>query len=61
MAAFANTAPVKWAQRKDSLYITISLPDVSDAQIDVKEKTMTFSGVSSGKSYNLSLEFVSDF
>ena len=37
-----KTAPVKWAQRKDSLYITIGLPDVKDHKIDVTEKSLSF-------------------
>lgn len=61
MAAFSasNTAPVKWAQRKDSIYLTISLSDVTDHKIDLKEKTLIFEGKSQGKDYSLSLEFVS--
>ena len=37
-----KTAPVKWAQRKDSLYITIGLPDVKDHKIGVTEKSVSF-------------------
>lgn len=61
MASFAtvNTAPVKWAQRVDSLYVTISLPDVQNAKLDVKDKTLDFTGESNGKSYQVNLEFVS--
>jgi hypothetical protein len=32
MAAF-KTAPVKWAQRKDFLYVTITLPDVKNEKV----------------------------
>lgn len=55
----SNIAPVKWAQRKDSLYITISLADVKDHTIDLTEKKITFSGVSGGQAYTLDLELVS--
>lgn len=55
----SNIAPVKWAQRKDSLYLTISLPDVTDHKFDVNSKKLVFSGVSGGKNYTLDLEFVS--
>mmetsp|Transcript_22633 Transcript_22633/g.20556 ORF Transcript_22633/g.20556 Transcript_22633/m.20556 type:complete len:173 (+) Transcript_22633:50-568(+) len=55
-----NTAPVKWAQRKDSLYITISLPDVKDEKIELTEKKLLFSGSSSDKRYNLNLEFLKE-
>ena len=34
MAAFAAlTAPVKWAQRKESVLVTISLADVKDYSV----------------------------
>ena len=55
----SNIAPVKWAQRKDSLYITISLADVKDHTIDLSEKKITFSGVSGNQAYTLDLELVS--
>lgn len=55
----SNIAPVKWAQRKDSLYVTISLADVKDHTIDLTERKITFKGVSSGQAYHLDLELVS--
>ncbi len=54
-----NTAPVKWAQRKDSLYVTIALADVIDSDIQLTDKKLTFSGKSDGKNYAVELEFVS--
>ena len=56
-----NTAPVKWAQRKDSLYVTIPLADVKDHSIDVSPSKLTFTGSSGGQLYNVELEFVSEF
>lgn len=56
-----NTAPVKWAQRKDSLYVTIPLADVKDHSIDVNPSKLTFTGSSGGQLYNVELEFVSIF
>jgi hypothetical protein len=53
-----NIAPVKWAQRKDSLYVTISLSDVTDYAIDVTERKITFTGTSGGQAYKLDLELV---
>ena len=55
-----NTAPIKWAQRRDSIYLTITLPDVKDHKIDLTSKNLTFEGNSNGKTYSLNLEFVSD-
>ena len=60
MASFeaSHTAPVKWAQRTDSLYVTISLADVKDHHIDVSATTVTFKGKANGdKDYNVTLEF----
>ena len=51
------TAPVKWAQRKDSLYVTISLPDVKDHTLDVTENKLVFSGTSNDQKYSVDLEF----
>jgi len=56
MASF-KTAPIKWAQRKDSLYITIGLPDVKDHKIDVNETSLSFSGTSNSIEYGANLEF----
>lgn len=56
MASFL-TAPVKWAQRKDSLYVTISLPDVKDEKIDVSPTNLTFTGTSNGSAYQIEFEF----
>lgn len=50
-------APVKWAQRKDSLYVTVDLPDVKDEKVSLTDKSLTFSGASNGKQYEVSLEF----
>jgi len=53
----ANIAPVRWAQRSESLYVTIALADVVDHAIELKENGLTFAGKSNGKSYALDLEF----
>ena len=51
-------APVKWAQRKDSLYVTIGLADVSDADVKLTQNKLVFTGKSGGKNYTLDLELV---
>ncbi len=55
----ANTAPVKWAQRKDSLYVTITLADVKDHKVELTDRKLIFQGTSGDKLYKLDLEFVS--
>mmetsp|Transcript_20815 Transcript_20815/g.30839 ORF Transcript_20815/g.30839 Transcript_20815/m.30839 type:complete len:203 (-) Transcript_20815:5-613(-) len=54
--------PVTWAQRKDTLFVTICLPDVDkeSAKIDLKDDSLTFSGKSEGKDYELELVFVKE-
>ena len=54
----ANIAPVKWAQRADSIYVTISLPDVTEPDIKLTQNKLTFTGKSGGKIYSLDLELV---
>jgi len=52
-----TTPNIKWAERKDKLFITIDLNDVKDAKIDISESNhLSFSGVSNGKEYKLDLE-----
>jgi len=48
MASFATalTAPVKWAQRKESVLVTISLADVKDYSVVFDDNKFTFSGTS---------------
>eukprot|EP01038_Epipyxis_sp_PR26KG_P014216 gene14216-19075_t len=52
-----STAPVKWAQRKNSIYLTIQLSDVKDIELYISEKTLKFNGISQGKKYLLELDF----
>ena len=52
-----NAPNIKWAERKDKLFITIDLDDVKDAKIDITESNhLTFSCSSAGKVYSLDLE-----
>jgi hypothetical protein len=58
ISSSASTAPVRWAQRYDSLYITISLKDVEDHKISLNAEKLHFEGKSDGKHYTVELEFV---
>lgn len=42
-----NTAPVKWAQRADSIYLTLDLPDVKDEQLKLTKDMLSFRQVES--------------
>lgn len=52
-----NTAPIKYAQRKDSLYLTIALADVKDEKIVLTDTELKFEGTSGGKSYEVNVDF----
>jgi len=52
-----NTAPIKYAQRKDSLYLTIALADVKDEKIVLTDTGLKFEGTSKDKSYEVDIEF----
>ncbi|RLN93031.1 hypothetical protein BBJ28_00015258 [Nothophytophthora sp. Chile5] len=54
--AKALWAPVKWAQRKDALYVTVDLPDVKDEKVTLSSKNLTFRGTSNGQAYEVSLD-----
>lgn len=48
---------IKWAERKDKLFVTIELTEVKDPKIDIiDEKILTFTGVADNKTYELKLE-----
>ncbi|KAJ0398322.1 hypothetical protein ATCC90586_001778 [Pythium insidiosum] len=50
-------APVKWAQRKDSIYVTVDLPDVKDEQVKLTNKSLSFRGTSNNQKYEVELVF----
>jgi len=52
-----NTAPCKWAQRSDTIYLTIALPDVKEEKINLEESKLTFAGVSNKKKYEIAFDF----
>ncbi|CAB9522535.1 Prostaglandin E synthase 3 (Cytosolic) [Seminavis robusta] len=52
-----NTAPIKWAQRTDSLYVTIALSDVKNETINLTDKELHFKGKSQDKDYEVNIEF----
>lgn len=42
MTSSSLCAPVKWAQRSDSLYVTIDLCDVKDEKVSLNDKSLFF-------------------
>ncbi len=49
---------VLWAQRKDTLYVTIDVPDVSGEKIVIEGNKVHFSGKSNNKNYSVDLELL---
>ena len=57
----AKTAPVKYAQRKDSLFLTIDLKDVTEEKIELTADKLTFTGKAmGGDTYSCELEFIKE-
>ena len=52
--------PIKWAQRKESLFVTVDIPDVDkkSAVITLGPKELHFKGKSQGKDYEVTLGFL---
>ena len=57
MTPFANTAPVKWAQRKHCLYVTICLADATNRTLELTDKSLTFTGTANKKDYGVTIVF----
>mmetsp|Transcript_85714 Transcript_85714/g.229309 ORF Transcript_85714/g.229309 Transcript_85714/m.229309 type:complete len:152 (-) Transcript_85714:209-664(-) len=51
----ASKPNVIWAQRKDSVLVTVELTNVADMKISLEEKKLDFSGSSDGVAYAFSL------
>lgn len=52
-----NNPHIRWAERKDRLYVTIELNEVKNPKIDIVDNSrLTFLGESGGKTYSLDLE-----
>ncbi|KNC53040.1 uncharacterized protein AMSG_09332 [Thecamonas trahens ATCC 50062] len=54
-----NFAPIKWAQRKDRVFLTIALQDVKDEKISLTDEKLEFEAVAGtdSQSYKADIEF----
>jgi len=50
-------APILWAQRKETVLVSIDLQDVKNPQINLESSKLTFSGNAGGKQYESNLMF----
>jgi prostaglandin-E synthase len=48
---------VKWAQRKDKLYVTVEIRDIKNEKIDLQPASLSFVGESDDKHYEFKIEF----
>merc|ERR1711920_95552 len=53
-----KTPVVKWGQRPDKIYLTLPLPELTDPEITLDEKKVTFSGTSKGQDYEVKLKLL---
>ena len=53
-------APIKWAQNKESLYVTVDLPDVTNEKVQLTNKSLKFEGMSNGQQYEVELVFLNE-
>ena len=51
---------VKWAQRKDKVYVEVQLRDSKNEKIDLKETTLNVEGDSEGNHYVLTVELFAE-
>lgn len=49
--------PIKWAQRKDRVFLTIEVRDIKGEKVDLQPESLKFSGVSDGQTYEFNLNF----
>lgn len=48
---------IKWAQRKDVVFLTVEIRDLKNEKIEVTDTSLIFSGSSDDKNYHFTLEF----
>jgi len=48
---------IKWAQRKERLFLELQLRDVQDEKVDLTSRGISFSGRSGGRLYEFRIEF----
>lgn len=52
-----NTAPIKWAQRSDCLFLTVDLHGVTSETVEFGQQELHFKGESEGKYFEANLHF----
>ncbi|GMH60813.1 hypothetical protein TrRE_jg5333 [Triparma retinervis] len=52
-----NTAPIKWAQRSDAVFLTISVTDLKDEKITLSNDKLVFTAKSGDSDYTSDITF----
>ncbi|KAM7457703.1 Hsp90 co-chaperone [Blastocystis sp. ATCC 50177/Nand II] len=51
---------MKWAQRKESVFVTISVGGITDPKVDITPSTLSFAGKTKDNEYAVTLSFYKD-
>lgn len=51
---------IKWAQRKDKVYMTVEIRDIKNEKIDLQPANLSFVGESDEKHYEFKIDFFED-
>ena len=52
----SSTAPAKWAQREDTVFLRFDAPDCKDVKVVFEKDSLHFSGVWNGKAVENKIE-----
>ena len=48
---------IKWAQRKEKIFLTLGLRDITNEKVNLKDNILDFECESHGKKYEFKVEF----
>lgn len=55
-----NHPLIKWAQRKDRVFLEIQLRDIAEEKVKLEANSVNFEGSSDSKKYEFSLDFFAE-
>eukprot|EP01123_Difflugia_compressa_P012883 TRINITY_DN570_c1_g1_i4.p1 TRINITY_DN570_c1_g1~~TRINITY_DN570_c1_g1_i4.p1 ORF type:complete len:158 (-),score=48.89 TRINITY_DN570_c1_g1_i4:101-574(-) len=56
----AERAPVRWAQRKDVIFIQVDVADIKNEKVEFNDKKIGFTATGGGQQYTVDIEFYED-
>lgn len=54
---YVRLPPVKWAQRKDRVFLTVEIRDIKNEKVDLQPNSLTFTGSSDAHTYHFAVNF----